>query len=113
MPALGGNKTMPVTPPARLHPLERRERERTSQTDERPQGGTPRLVCTSTCNEAEIEQGENRADASFTGSQISQLNIREDFVQRNFIKPTILSRQHTKVRETSWTGSQQTAIRSN
>ena len=55
---------MLVTPPARLHLLERNERERTPQTDERPRG-VPGLDCTSTCNEAEIEEGENRADASW------------------------------------------------
>ena len=57
---------MLVTPPACLHPPKRNERERTPQTDERPQGGTPGLDCTSTCNEAEIEEGENRADASWS-----------------------------------------------
>ena len=64
MPALGGNKTMLVIPPARLHPMERNERERTPQTDGRPRGGTPGLDCKCLCNEAEIQEGENRADLS-------------------------------------------------
>ena len=32
-------------------------------------GGTPGLDCSSTCNEAEIQEGENRADLSTTKGQ--------------------------------------------
>jgi len=33
-------------------------------------GGTPGVDCTSTCNEAEIQEGEIRADASWWLSEL-------------------------------------------